>query len=50
MAQGAPANVREHAAATPRAALTLTCLGDQISLDIADNGRGFDPVGPPAPK
>jgi signal transduction histidine kinase len=39
-AQGALANVREHAGAT-RAALTLTCLDDQISLDIADDGRGF---------
>jgi len=47
IAQGALANVREHAAAT-RAALTLTCLEDQISLDIADNGRGFDPSQPPA--
>ncbi|MGW3287866.1 sensor histidine kinase [Streptomyces sp. NPDC001002] len=41
IAQGALANVREHAAAT-RAALTLTWLDDQVSLDIADNGRGFD--------
>ncbi|WP_214324705.1 sensor histidine kinase [Nonomuraea sediminis] len=41
IAQGALANVREHATAT-RAALTLTCLDDQISLDVADNGRGFD--------
>ncbi|WP_326585553.1 sensor histidine kinase [Streptomyces sp. NBC_00481] len=41
IAQGALANVREHAAAT-RAALTLTCLDDQVSLDVADNGRGFD--------
>jgi signal transduction histidine kinase len=48
IAQGALANVREHAAAT-RAALTLTFLGDQISLDIADNGRGFAPDRPPAP-
>ncbi|WP_210593506.1 sensor histidine kinase [Streptomyces sp. GESEQ-35] len=48
IAQGALANVREHAAAT-RAALTLTCLDDQISLDIADNGRGFDVDGPPSP-
>ncbi|WP_227025161.1 sensor histidine kinase [Streptomyces tsukubensis] len=46
IAQGALANVREHAAAT-RAALTLTCVDDQISLDIADNGRGFDPGAPP---
>ena len=44
--QGALANVREHAAAT-RAALTLTCLDDQISLDVADNGRGFVASSPP---
>ncbi|MCX4703009.1 sensor histidine kinase [Streptomyces sp. NBC_01373] len=46
IAQGALANVREHAAAT-RAALTLTCLDDQISLDVADDGRGIeaDPSG-----
>lgn len=47
IAQGALANVREHAAAT-RAAVTLTCLDDQISLDVADNGRGFD-VDRPSP-
>ncbi|MHC3468631.1 sensor histidine kinase [Streptomyces sp. 7R007] len=41
IAQGALANVREHAAAT-RAAVTLTCLEDQVSLDVADNGRGFE--------
>ncbi|WP_329225087.1 sensor histidine kinase [Streptomyces canus] len=41
IAQGALANVREHAAAT-RAALTLTWLDDQVSLDVADNGRGFE--------
>jgi len=45
IAQGALANVREHGAAT-RAAVTLTCLDDQISLDIADNGRGFEVDGP----
>jgi signal transduction histidine kinase len=42
IAQGALANVREHAAATT-ATLTLTCLDDQIVLDVADDGRGFDP-------
>ncbi|MGI5347858.1 sensor histidine kinase [Streptomyces sp. CA-250714] len=47
IAQGALANVREHAAAT-HAALTLTCQDDQISLDIADNGRGFAAHGPSA--
>ncbi|MGP8299797.1 sensor histidine kinase [Streptomyces inhibens] len=46
IAQGALANVREHAAATT-VALTLTYLGDQVVLDIADDGRGFTP--PPAP-
>lgn len=47
IAQGALANVREHAAAT-RAALTLTWLDDQVSLDIADNGRGFEQPAPRA--
>ncbi|MGX1131700.1 signal transduction histidine kinase [Streptomyces glaucescens] len=45
IAQGALANVREHAAATT-ATLTLTCLDDQILLDVADDGRGFDPRTP----
>ncbi len=49
IAQGALANVREHAAAT-RAALTLTYLDGQVSLDIADDGRGFDPDAMPAPE
>lgn len=48
IAQGALANVREHAGAT-RAALTLTCLDDQISLDIADDGRGFAVTAADAP-
>ncbi|WP_241740880.1 sensor histidine kinase [Streptomyces sp. L2] len=42
IAQGALANVREHAAARS-AALTLTYLGDQIVLDVADDGSGFEP-------
>ncbi|WP_417801285.1 sensor histidine kinase [Streptomyces gamaensis] len=41
IAQGALANVREHAGAGT-ATLTLTCLGDQLVLDIADDGSGFD--------
>lgn len=49
IAQGALANVREHAAAT-RAALTLTWLDDQVSLDVADNGRGFETGGPRHPR
>ncbi|MFJ8075598.1 sensor histidine kinase [Streptomyces sp. NPDC096176] len=42
IAQGALANVREHADATA-ATLTLSFLGDQVVLDIADDGRGFEP-------
>ncbi|MFE7353108.1 histidine kinase [Streptomyces sp. NPDC057543] len=44
IAQGALANVREHAHAT-EAALTLTHLDDRVVLDIADNGQGFTPAG-----
>ncbi|MEV0684378.1 sensor histidine kinase [Nocardia sp. NPDC050378] len=49
IAQGALANVREHARAST-ATLTLTSLDDQIVLDVADNGCGFDPgdLGDPA--
>jgi signal transduction histidine kinase len=47
IAQGALANIREHAGATT-AALTLTCLDDQIVLDVTDDGRGFDPHTPAA--
>ncbi|WP_342673166.1 ATP-binding protein, partial [Streptomyces sparsogenes] len=48
-AQGALANVREHAGATT-ATLTLTHLGDQVVLDVADDGSGFHapPAGAPA--
>ncbi|MFE0375165.1 sensor histidine kinase [Streptomyces inhibens] len=46
IAQGALANVREHAAATT-CTLTLTYLGDQVVLDIADDGRGFTPPSAP---
>ncbi|WP_256673827.1 sensor histidine kinase [Nocardia cyriacigeorgica] len=45
IAQGALANIREHAAASA-ATLTLTYLDDQLLLDIADDGRGFDPAAP----
>ncbi|GAA2817311.1 sensor histidine kinase [Kitasatospora sp. CM 4170] len=44
IAQGALANVREHADASA-AALTLSFLGDQAVLDIADDGRGFRVAG-----
>ncbi|WP_405903072.1 sensor histidine kinase [Streptomyces sp. NBC_00656] len=43
IAQGALANVTEHAGAT-EAALTLTHLDDRTVLDIADNGHGFTPA------
>ncbi|MCX5393628.1 sensor histidine kinase [Streptomyces sp. NBC_00094] len=46
IAQGALANVREHADAAT-AALTLSHLDDQVVLDIADDGRGFDPTQAP---
>ncbi|MGW0662807.1 sensor histidine kinase [Streptodolium elevatio] len=42
VAQGAVANIREHAHATD-ATLTLSYLDDQVVLDVADNGRGFVP-------
>ncbi|WP_051855425.1 sensor histidine kinase [Streptomyces sp. NRRL B-1347] len=45
IAQGALANVREHAGAGT-AALTLTYLDDQVVLDVADDGRGFSPQAP----
>ncbi|ANB07070.1 nickel transporter [Streptomyces ambofaciens] len=43
IAQGALANVREHAGAST-AALTLTLLDDQAVLDVTDDGGGFDPA------
>jgi signal transduction histidine kinase len=46
-ARGAVANVVEHAGAAT-ATVTLTFQGDQVLLDVRDDGRGFDParVGP----
>ncbi len=41
-AQEAVANARRHAAAS-RISVTLTYFDDEISLDVADDGRGFDP-------
>ncbi|MFH8976000.1 sensor histidine kinase [Streptomyces sp. NPDC017890] len=46
IAQGALANVREHADASA-VALTLTLLDDQVVLDVTDDGHGFDPAGLP---
>ncbi|MFF4371227.1 sensor histidine kinase [Streptomyces sp. NPDC001594] len=50
IAQGALANIREHSGART-AALTLSFLGDQVVLDIADDGTGFPtaPTGAPTP-
>ncbi|MGY1433709.1 sensor histidine kinase [Streptomyces reniochalinae] len=44
--QQALANAREHAGAS-RAVVTLTCLEDRITVDIADDGCGFDVRGVP---
>ncbi|MFE0422956.1 sensor histidine kinase, partial [Streptomyces sp. NPDC058953] len=48
IAQGALANVREHADASV-ATITLTHLDDQVVLDVADDGRGFPPSAAEAP-
>ncbi|MEU8349096.1 sensor histidine kinase [Streptomyces sp. NPDC048845] len=42
IAQEALANVTKHAAAT-RVGVTLSYMGDEVTLDIRDDGRGFDP-------
>ena len=41
-AQGALANVRTHARAA-RVVVSLTGAGDQVRLDVVDDGVGFDP-------
>jgi signal transduction histidine kinase len=43
-AQEALANVARHAAAS-RVALTLSYLEDLVTLDVRDDGAGFDPAG-----
>lgn len=47
IAQEALSNAARHAHAT-RLGLTLTFLGDEVILDIRDDGRGFDPLAVPA--
>ncbi|HEY3501897.1 MAG TPA: sensor histidine kinase [Actinocatenispora sp.] len=47
-AQEALANVRAHAKAR-RVEVTLTFLPDSISLDVLDDGIGFDPASPVGP-
>ncbi len=42
VAQGALANVREHAEAQT-VVVTLSYLGDAVTLDVCDDGKGFDP-------
>ncbi|SCF86465.1 Signal transduction histidine kinase [Streptomyces sp. MnatMP-M17] len=45
IAQEALANTARHARAT-RVGVTLSYMGDEISLDVRDDGRGFDPLAP----
>ncbi|MEU6265160.1 sensor histidine kinase [Saccharopolyspora shandongensis] len=45
VAQGALANVREHSAARI-AGVTLSYLDDSVTLDVRDDGTGFDPAAP----
>lgn len=45
IAQGAIANVARHARAS-RAELTLTYQSDSVTLDVVDDGAGFDPDAP----
>lgn len=44
IAQEALANAERHSGAT-RAGVTLSYMGDEITLDVRDDGRGFDPHG-----
>jgi signal transduction histidine kinase len=46
IAQEALANASRHARAT-RVGVTLSYMGDEVSLDVRDDGRGFDPRTPP---
>ncbi|WP_326807503.1 MULTISPECIES: sensor histidine kinase [unclassified Streptomyces] len=47
IAQEALTNVDRHAGAT-RAGVTLSYMGDEVTLDVRDDGRGFDPHCPPS--
>jgi signal transduction histidine kinase len=42
IAQEALANAGRHAGAT-RVGVTLSYMDDEVSLDVRDDGRGFDP-------
>jgi signal transduction histidine kinase len=48
VAQEALANVAKHASAS-RAGVTLSYMEDVVSLDVRDDGIGFDPPGGSAP-
>jgi signal transduction histidine kinase len=43
IAQEALANVAKHAS-PERVGVTLSYMGDEVSLDVRDDGRGFDPL------
>lgn len=47
VAQGALANVREHSGART-VGVTLSYLDDEVSLDVRDDGVGFDQANPPS--
>lgn len=47
IAQEALSNAARHARAS-RVGVTLSFMGDEVSLDIRDDGRGFDPLAVPA--
>lgn len=47
IAQEALANAERHSGAS-RAGVTLSYMGDEITLDVRDDGRGFDPGAVPA--
>ncbi|GGY79656.1 sensor histidine kinase [Streptomyces nitrosporeus] len=46
IAEESLANAARHAGAT-RAGVTLSYMGDEITLDVRDDGRGFDPAALP---
>ncbi|WP_406515145.1 sensor histidine kinase [Streptomyces sp. NBC_00873] len=46
IAEEALANVGRHAGAS-RVGITLSFMGDEITLDVRDDGRGFDPAALP---
>ncbi|WP_374099594.1 sensor histidine kinase [Streptomyces sp. I4(2020)] len=47
IAQEALANTARHAGAS-RTGVTLSFMGDEVTLDIRDDGQGFDPLAVPA--